>query len=211
MKQNVSRLVTCIVIMAATVFAQQAGPCEMRVNDLERRIRVLEQQLGISSLTSDASSSTYRASEVDSRQSAAVYSSSSLKSGSSTERSSAGRKELPLAVELVEKSLQEKGPGEESDRLGFEFEFRNIGLEHVTSFSGTIEIRDYDGSVLQSFPFDVATYVTAGDKTTWYASIPFSNTNAVHRKMHTSDISSLNIVLGLKQVMYYDTRVETFY
>jgi hypothetical protein len=194
----------------SSVFAQAGESCEDRVRKLENRIAALEERLGASSVPKPEVKKQQGYS--DARSPERTYSGSWQESADHYGRSPEvySSREYPVAVMLVEKSLEEKGPGEESDRLGFQFEFRNCGREHVTSFSGIIDIHTSNGETVQSFPFDIATYVTVGDKTGWYVSIPFSNVNSVHRNLLSAEVRDLTAILRLKQVMYYDTRVETF-
>jgi|GEM_PF-5571059 len=197
---NYPIIIAGLIVFSPISLCMAQPALETRIRDLERRVALLERQLGMADETPRTAAPAPQQPSI---------SPSGVSSWPRESKYTAGRR-LPLTVILAEKGLEKAGPGEKSDRLGFTFEFCNVSPEHITSFSGEIELQNAAGEALHSFPFDIAKYVTAGEKTTWFTSIPFSNVNAVHRKMYTSDISSLNAVLQLREVMYYDTRVEKF-
>jgi hypothetical protein len=186
-------------VLCAALFAQNREALQRRVSELERRVADLELRMKRMQQGDNApATSKPSVSAAPSRRTSAKPA------------KSAARKKLPIAVRLVSKELQEKGPGEKADRLGFTFLFKNVGSEHVTSFSGDILLLSASGEVLHTFPFDIATYVTAGGTTQWYSSILFRAVSTTHRTLQSSSIELITVRLKLRRVMYYDTRVENF-
>ncbi len=193
-----------VVLAAGAVSAQTQQGLEKRIDDLERRVNVLERKLG---LRPEASVAPISSPAPIIREPAGASGPVRTVSEARTGKPRGG---LPISVRLVDKTLQEKGPGEESDQLGFSFEFANVGSEHLTSFAGEIVLRDMGGQELARFEFNIAKYLMVGQTTNWYSSIPFSAVNPVVRQLHTAQPYELRTELRLRQVMYYDTRVESF-
>ncbi len=187
-------LVVCLIGIKST-YSQQNEHLEKRIRILEEKVRYLESQLG--AMPQKTQSNTPVSSPWTPKPTSHVE--------TKTVPTKTASSEIPLTNVIKARLFKKKI---ERNAMQLLIAFTNATRQNISSFKGTVVLKDYMGTDLMSFLIEFSKPITSLESESWFGEVPYNHLNENHKRVIGIVDEDVKIHMALTEVVYSDGTVK---